>query len=324
MSNHELINDIKNFTSGEHLKEWAAERTEAVKKGETILSVELNGVPLHPKLHEFLVEYFKVYRGLSFGVTHGTRWHWYGKYNAHRVCREVWIYKDNERYARGRIGYGPFRVDNDSEDVYMVYDRTIKNNKYRPDRRQHHMMLTSDVKSALKHAYKYLKPYHIMEVAELDRGNFCDSLQQVVQHKFNLAKAFFEDKLKTDGILRELRNMIVAGHKFSPDSFHDNLVTYFNKQDDLIAAKQKNTKAYYVFIKVGEDNESYADILEATDIARSSYQTATYTNPTTVKMSDIPVDIAGKLAVINMLEPKHYCEGVGMKISSEAFWVERE
>ena len=318
-----LVNDIKHHTM-RVMNECAKERAVEVGNGETIFAPELNGVPLHPKLHEFLLEYFKVYRGISFGVTSKLKWNWYGNNNGHKVFREVWIYKDNERYARGRIGYGGFRVDNDVEGVYMVYDRTIKNNKYRPDRVQHHMMLTTDLKSALKHAYKYLKPYHIMEVAELDRDKFCDSLQQVVHHKYNLAKAFFEDKLTTDNILRELRNMIIAGHKFSPEGFHDNLVTYFSKEDDFLAAKQKNTKAYYVFIRAGEDNESYADIIEATDVARSSYQKATYANPTTVKMENIPVDIAGKLAVINMLEPKHYCEGVGMKISNEAFWVERE
>ena len=55
MADYGLISDIRNFTSGEHLKMCAAERAEEIKKGETLLSVELNGVPLHPKLHEFLL-----------------------------------------------------------------------------------------------------------------------------------------------------------------------------------------------------------------------------------------------------------------------------
>lgn len=319
------VDDLKTKTKLSVIKS-NEERKEAATNGETEFAPQINEVPLHPNLYAFLNEYFKVYKGLSLGVSGGENWYWHGDNNKqHRAYREVWIYKDNERYARGSVGYGPFRVDHESEFVYMVYDRTIKNNKYRPDRYQHHMMLSSDMKSALKHAYKYLKPYHITEVAELDREDYKDSLHQVVYHKQNLAKAFLSDKLDTKDILRELRTMITTGHKFSSENFHNNLVQFFAKQDEADAASKKSTNAYYVFIRPGEGDESYADILEAKDVGRNVYgNTATYLNPTTVKMSDIPVDIAGKLAVINMLEHKHYCEGVGMKISNEVFWVERE
>jgi hypothetical protein len=44
---------------------------------------------------------------------------------------------------------------------------------------------------------------------------------------------------------------------------------------------------------------------------------------TTYKMEDLPEGIAGNLAALSMVEDNHYVDGVGLRVDSATFWVQR-
>jgi hypothetical protein len=276
------------------------------------------GIPMKKPLHDFITRFVTTYKHYRVGVHEGSRTTWVVGRGLVGFS-EVSLYVPGERYARGRIGYGDFRVGNGNEDVYMVYNHTISNNKYKPGREQYHMLMTTNQDTALKAVYKNMKPFSLAEIAEEERDDIRRKVTNLQDDRKRAYRNLFDDMIKGTA-MTELRLAYQSGYKFSSMEFAKSLEEYFAKKDESDREIARKHKAQYVYISEA-NGEQYAEILECDDA--KEYGAAQYGAQTKVKMSEIPVDIAGKIAVLSMVDDRHYVEGVGMKISTDAYWVER-
>lgn len=292
----------------------AADKTVGIAFVEPIL---LEGVPVIKEVKVFAEALLNTYKNYKIGFSSKLQhvWERHGDYT--KFC-EVWVYVPGERYARGRIGFGEFRTSQ-SDCVYMVYNQSIKNHKYRPDRLEYNTFMTTDFSKALKNAYKYLKPYSLAEVAMMERDAIYDGIRDMIGDKKRAVQEVVRSSLDYDKLMAELRTLVQAGYKFASQQFNDQLVSYFEQKDIAEALDRKSFKAYYVLVH-GDDTE----IIACDDITSYSEVSVKKGTPQRLKTSDVPVDIAGKVAVLSMVENGRYVEGVGAKVSADAYWVERE
>lgn len=277
-----------------------------------------DGIPVNPRLEALIRKLLSTYKNYKVGITVDSKKSW--GINGCSIYSEVWVYVPNERYARGRIGYGAFFATKEGN-TYMVFNHTIMNGKYTTEKQHYHMMLAGKEDTALKNAYKHLKPHTIIDIASRERDSFLWGMRNVLDSKSSEMNSIYDNKLKQNMFI-ELRHALNSGHKFASEDYKQALAQYFEKQDEFNKYKNKPRPAYYVWIKPEKDGEEQtADILECDASIGFGYKAG---NVVTLKMSDIPVDIAGKIAVLSMVNDKHYVENVGSKVSSDAYWIERE
>ena len=278
------------------------------------------GFAVPKELKEFIDKFVTTYKHYRVGVSNGLKVRWLHGIDVHEF-QEVWLYVPGERFARGRIGYGSFLVDKDNANVYMVAHHAIRNQKYRPNRDQYYMQMSTKLDVALKHLYKNMKPYTVAEVAEVERTEFGWKLNSAYSQKQQDANSIVNQKLSKN-LLHELITAYKSGYRFTSEDFTRHLEEYIEKRDILKEFENGNRKS--IFVSFNDRNgETYVDIVECADPRESGMvKPNNYSNARTVKLSELPVDISGKVAVLSMLDDYGYVEGVGMKVDAQAFWVE--
>jgi hypothetical protein len=242
-----------------------------------------------------------------------------------RVCDEFFVYMDDFPFDIGRIGYGDNGVKADDL-TYAVYSRKIQNAKYATHRDQHHMIMTKDVDKAVKNARKHLVPYTTRELAQA----FYEPLHNQVNHVLSKVKSSMYDGAREIvnnrmAILQEVAFLRKQGVEFTTPEFRD----LAGKVEQLIAdyAEQdkRSVSAFFVrFKQVGD--ETYAELQEVLNVREVRWDVkmnTTGTQALTYHVNELPQDIAGQIAVLNILENDGYVAGVGMKIDDTNFWVER-
>lgn len=242
-----------------------------------------------------------------------------------RVCDEFFVYMDEFPFDIGRIGYGDNGVKS-GDSSYSVYSRKISNAKYAVHRDQHHMVMTTDVAKAVKNASKHLSPFTTRELAqafyEPMHHNVSRVYEQVKIKMMNGARGIVDNRM---AILQEVQFLAKQGVEFTTPEFRelagnvDQLIADYNEQD------KRNVSAFFVrFKKVGD--ETYADLQEVLNVREIRWDARMNTKDTqalTYHVNEIPQDIAGQIAVLNILEDDGYVAGVGMKLDETTFWVER-
>jgi hypothetical protein len=76
------------------------------------------------------------------------------------------VYKPDEHFIRGTIGYGDYFdfSESDNPDRFMVGARHIRNGRYSAQSRQHTMRLSKNLNTAAKAARTYLTPVSVQEI----------------------------------------------------------------------------------------------------------------------------------------------------------------
>ena len=309
---HLLVSNLKEST--ESIAQSTAEdlqRNQATDEEKSKFPM-INGVYVTQGLYDLIAKIRSTYKFYEVGFARRmTRHRDMGFFCG--VYAEAALYVPHERYARGKVGYGRHRVNKEGTDVFMVASRLLHNNKYSPGREQMNMALSENMDKVLKTAYKVLQPYTTKEIADIERYDFASSVGSV-RHKVYRETRDAVDKLFTkDDLLPELKALIESGYKFSSPKFHLNVVNAFAAMDEYEREANKPCDAYFVLFYKTHNGE---DLLANRSDVRMG-------DKKTLDIGEIPIDIAGRVAVLNMNQPNHYVEGVGMKVSDDAFWVER-
>jgi hypothetical protein len=245
-----------------------------------------------------------------------------------RVCDELFVYMDEFPFDIGRVGYADNSVTNKAkaENTYSVYSRKISNAKYALHRDQHHMIMTKDMGKAIKNACKYLVPYTTRELAqafyEPIHNNVSNVFEEVKSKMHNGAREIVNNRM---AILQEVAFLKKQGVEFTTPEFRD----LAGRVDQLIAdyAEQEKRQISAFFVRFRQVGDStYADlqeVLEVRNIRWDAKMNTTGTQALTYPVNELPQDIAGQIAVLNILENDGYVAGVGMKLDDTNFWVER-
>jgi len=284
-----------------------------------------NGVPVQPELETYMNMLSNNMKRMKFYPVEFTQvWktHVDGTHTHHFIVDEFSAYMDEYPFDLGRVGYRNYSVDGDAN-TYGVYSRKITNAKYRGNRDQYHMMLTNDMKKAVKLANTYLVPYATRELATAYYKHMQANVEAVHERARNAANEVVSN-IRGDSkvILAELMHLKSMGVKFKTDEF----IKASEKVEDAYnlarEEAQRTVMALFVrFRKVGED--TYADVQQADDV-RKSYNAPRISSPsTTYSMSDLPEDIVKSISVLSILNDKQYVPRVGQKIDEYTYWIER-
>jgi hypothetical protein len=262
-----------------------------------------NGVPVQPELETYMNMLSNNMKRMKFYPVEFTQvWktHVDGTHTHHFIVDEFSAYMDEYPFDLGRVGYRNYSVDGDAN-TYGVYSRKITNAKYRGSRDQYNMMLTNDMKKAVKLASTYLVPYSTKELATAYYKHMQANVEAVHERARNAANEVVSN-IRGDSkiILAELMHLKSMGVKFKTEQF--------------ITASEKIEDAYNL---AREESQR-------TDDVRKSYNAPRISSPsTTYSMSDLPEDIVRSISVLSILNDKQYVPRVGQKIDEYTYWIER-
>lgn len=237
------------------------------------------------------------------------------------LVNEFSVCMDGQPFDLGRIGYRDYGVKA-NEKSYGVYSRKINNPKYQPRRDQFYMVMTNDVKKAIKNVCKYVVPYTHREIATAFYDKMhseVESIRMKAQERMmNVARLVSNDR---NAILAELLHLRSLGVQFKTEAFQ----TAIGKVAEAVtdAQEQENRNVKGLFVRVyGVGDEQYVDVIEADDIGKN-LRPKLSAQPTTYAISELPEDLAGSISVLSILTDRQYVTNVGLKIDDNMYWVER-
>ena len=279
----------------------------------------VDGIPVVAPLMNFCAEIRKVNRHVKFGVNKRTKSSW-GHGSVNRVL-ELYVYMEGHTYAMMKIGYADYSVKNTGDVKYMVSARMIKNEKFREDSDQYHMATAENIERAVKNVKKYMRPYAPIECASMSfesvRSKFSSVVSGVSSELYNAKN----DILSSSHLRMELFHMLDVGYEFLSEEFRERIVLWRTKYHEDQEARGRALHAYYVNVRIHRE-EMVCDVIEVLDANKRS-RLDPHMAVTTYKMEELPEGVAGNLAALSMVEDDHYVDGVGLRVDSATFWVQR-
>ena len=281
----------------------------------------LDGVPVHKELLGFAQALQKAMPKVKFFA------HNFGLLNNPQVhvCNEVFVYMDDFPCDLGRISWADNGVRS-GDCTYGVYSRKIQNAKYAQHRDQHHMVMTNDLDKAVKNARKHLLPYTTRELAQVFYEPLHEKVSKVLDDvktkAHNGARDIVNNRM---AILQEIEFLKKQGVQFVTPEFRELSENIEQLLGDYREQEARKVSAVFVrFKQIGDT--TYADLQEVHNVREIRWDVKMNTTDAqaiSCSADELPQDIAGQVAVLNILENEGYVAGVGMKIDDKTYWVER-
>lgn len=327
---HVRVSTLVDVTDSAAVAKWVEGRWmplnfEGEESGNVIL---WNKIPVTKKLQDMATTLQTRMRGIRLGLGDATT---IGKASLpndewQNVVSELYVYVPGERYARGSIGFGKFRVSGgnyDEEDfLYMVKSSSIKNNKYNMGREQFHMMITSNQGAAVRSALTNLRAYTVPMIASIESGDFCDHLNETHRKKERDVNTKFGDTFHSSALREELLSMYTSGFRFTNTTLNEGMESYLAAKAELKEYSQRSGLAYFVQVRL-VNGEQWVDILNVAGFNKQEvrYSDTTVTEQKTMRGEEVPHDIAAKIATLSMLDDGKSVSGVGTRIRADSYWV---
>jgi hypothetical protein len=281
----------------------------------------LDGVPVSKELLGFTQALKKAMPKVKFFP------HTFGYLNNPQihVCDEMFVYMDDFPCDLGRISWADNGVKS-GDCTYGVYSRKIRNDKYATHRNQHHMVMTNDLDKAVKNARKHLVPYTTRELAQV----FYEPLHEKVSRVLDQVKTKAHEGARNIvnnrmAILQEIEFLRKQGVQFVTPEFRELSENIEQLLGDYREQEARKVSAVFVrFKQIGDT--TYADLQEVHNVREIRWDVKMNTTDAqaiSCPADELPQDIAGQIAVLNILENEGYVSGVGMKVDDKTFWVER-
>lgn len=289
------------------------------------------GIAVSQELQEFLVELGKAMPKVKFVPFDDERVTVHkadntGQIQSHTnvVMKSFLACMEEYPYALGFVGYGDWSVKS-GEHTYAVHSRKISNPKFAYHREQHQMIMSKDMKKAIKHAKAYLAPYTTHELAIAMYEPMQENTQKELSRTQRQMRDTLDPIMHNHGvIIAELLNMIRQNVEFSTPEFQGIAKCLQERVELYKEQAERNVSAVFVRLyNIGED--TYADVKVANDVRKNSYGKDALKNTETLTyaLSDLPEDITHSIASLNILNNNQYVTNVGMKVDDRHFWVER-
>ena len=274
---------------------------------------KVDGIIVSPQLAAFCTEVRKINRHVKFGIGD---WGSIASY-----AMEMYVYMDGHTYAMAKIGFADYALRSGGSNKYFISARMIRNEKFGDVREQYYMATADSLDRGVKNVKKYMRPYAPVEVAGmsfLDVRSKFSSVAQGVSSELYRARS---GVLESGHIRNELFHMLDMGYEFLAEDFRENIAEWREKYNEDQVARGRALHAYYVNVRIHRE-EMVCDVIEVLDANKRTRLDANMP-VTTYKMEDLPEGIAGNLAALSMVEDNHYVDGVGLRVDSSTFWVQR-
>lgn len=230
--------------------------------------------------------------------------------NMHRSCH---VYYPHEPFVRGKLI--------DGADNWQVQSRTIENQRYRPDNKEHYRHGSGNLATAVKKAAAALTPWSVREMASIhsiayDQGR--DLQIGEVESKVKEEAEYLGLSSKSRALVA-LKNMVHQIADLDVKSKVLDVTRYMQESEDLRGIGGQPT---FVYIGQIPNGTQFMDTLHIDNIGYNYIQTDAlqarhWENSTDDKYSDL----VGKVSVLNMAPVGDYVSGVGMKVDEDMFYV---
>lgn len=330
---HARVSTLVDVTDSAAVAKWIEGRWVPLKfEGEESGNVILwNNIPVTKKLKDMATALQNRMRGIRLALGDFTT---VGKSSLpndewQNVVSDLYVYVPGERYARGLIGFGKFRVSGgnyDEDDFqYMVKSSSIRNAKYNPGREQFHMMISSNQDSAIRSAMTNLRAYTVPMIASIESKDFCNHLNEAYRAKERVVGTKFSETFHSSTLREELLSLYASGFRFTNTTLNQGMESYLAAKAELKEYSQRSGLAYFVQVRL-VNGEQWVDILDVAGFNKQDvrYSDTAISEQKTIRGEDVPYDIAAKIATLSMLGDGESVEGVGTRVREDSYWVVRD
>lgn len=232
------------------------------------------------------------------------------------------IYRPGDTHVLGEIGFKDIRVKGKgaSAPVYYVRARTIANTKYRDTVWQHNAIATKSLKNAVKHAEDYFKPVPALEAIRLTSGKARSIVDKAVSVHFDVVRNAYRQLFGDSGygnafdkpIFKELRHTTFI----SPEV--NKLVGELNVGLDAWR-EAKGIAEHGIHYVALTDN--YGQLVADTAHCGTLGYDHKTSEVTRSAASELPEWMQGRIAVLQMIEPENYVQGVGLRLDDKIYYI---
>ena len=261
---------------------------------------------------------------------------------APRSTDSMWVYRPQDTYAMGYIGFCPPMRDaagaiGDKDRRYAVFSPNIHNGKFNYGERQN-MASALHIAKGVANAAKHLRPLTTKQVLEFTQGEFASAwydakctaqrqmtraTQQIDYMLFPLER--FRQKSGIPPLQDELQRILNSDYVFVDKELEAQLYAAFA----AVAEHEESKKIHdtkHTFIEVIEANgrntfRGYAEV----DGDRNLFPLAdTQENKFYFTQEELPERLMGAMSVLSMVEVGVYVSGVGYRAANNVFYVRCE
>lgn len=277
-----------------------------------------NGVPVAYNLVEYMEELAKAMPHVTF--------HPRLTDNAEYVTK-FYAVMDNNPYALGSVGYGDISISKNGSATPWVRSRKIQNGKFASHRDQYTTVAPKDIKKAVKEARKYLVPYTNAEIIHYMYDKVRDEAVKHIDTSSKKAADLCRHYTRSWGVhagfMEEMKHLKNSGVQFATDFFR----TAMNDIDEAYA-EWMEVRTYapaMTFVRIDEGEYPRIHVIKGMRNMREEVRFNTdIPVESSYSVEDLPEDIAGKIAVLQILNDEQYAVRVGYKYSNNIFWIERD
>ena len=232
------------------------------------------------------------------------------------------IYRPGDTHVLGEIGFKDIRVKGKGESapVYYVRAQTIANEKYRDTIWQHNAIATKSMKSAVKHAQDYFKPVSALEAIRLTSGRARSIVDKAVSVHNDVARNAYRQMFGDSGygnrfdapIFQELRHTT-----FVSPQVNKLMAEFFEGLDAWREAKGIAEHGIHYVALTDNYGQLVADVAHCGSLGHD-YKTSEITR---LPATELPEWMQGRIAVLQMIEPENYVQGVGLRLDDKIYYI---
>lgn len=288
----------------------------------------IDGIVCHAKLAMFCNELRAqtCFRGLKFALKSPS---------GDTIMNTIYAYYPNDIYVLGMIGYGDFSVNRESEPKFFVQSPNIANHKYSWHRSQFHRTMSKNVDKAVVNAKKFLRPYSAVAIADASVDSFEAEFGSVIYGRNRDVDRAREGIVSNiAGTIDVMRSVLNGEKPAIPEEVIEAYQNYFNVVGEYKENANDQFRIALVFTVSGDKFRmvtSNAVVSEDSagrrydigrDIRNVIHSEDNELNTGKLFTADtLPEEVAGKLAMLSMVEQGEYISKVGFKFDERVCYV---
>jgi hypothetical protein len=316
-----LVN-IAGYHSDNNVRERLTQSKEMAEKAGW--SHYMNDAPVRKELLDLAYEVKKVLPNVTFLPVDWTRINYNG--TVLTIYTDLSICMEGFPYDVGRINYDDNTVRRSGADMtYGVYSRRIANAKFSPHREQHRMIMSTDIKKAVKNVCKYVVPYNTKELAQA----FYDGFKTNVDKPLGKVKGALQEHVRNLGgntnlFVEELLHLNAMGVKFKTQDFKQASEGLEEKYQAYKAELDRKINGVFVRTYMVGDTP-HVSLLEVPKVRELyAWKPLPDTEVVDKPLAELDETNAGTISVLSILNNQQYVDHVGMKLDANHFWIEKE
>lgn len=238
-----------------------------------------------------------------------------------RTGNSAWVYYDDNPYCCAWVGYGDFRVGGKGTNTYTVASRLIANCKYNDYSSQYNMSMTTKLDTAVKNAKRYISPLNVADMAKLSCKDaaraFRDVSSEAHQDMRRLGNKLFQHDGNSSNyspMETELKGLLTLEHDFQDKELEEGLVTYFAKKDETKVLDGRSDDGVFIYTTVRMGEQQCA-VLQVDGLSNYHPEVHMQGCVQWYTPQTLPDDFMGKFSMLQLVEDKHYVDGVGYRVS---------